>query len=111
MQMFLTAEIIEGTRALEFGLLNFLFEDSLVLSETEKLAQKIASQAPIAQAMTKKAMKISYLNDLQTSLDTLATFQGISQRTQDHFEALAAFREKRVAAFKVSEVWISKSLT
>lgn len=100
MQMFLTAEIIEGKRALEFGLLNFLFEDSLVLSETEKLAQVIASQAPIAQAMTKKAMKISYLNDLQTSLDTLATFQGISQRTQDHFEALAAFREKRVAAFK-----------
>jgi hypothetical protein len=50
--------------------------------------------------MTKKAMKISYLHDLQTSLDTLASFQGITQRTDDHFEALLAFKEKRLPHFK-----------
>ncbi|MGZ3789493.1 MAG: enoyl-CoA hydratase-related protein [Bacteriovorax sp.] len=100
MQMFLTAEIFEGKKAHEFGLLNFFFEDSSVLVETEKLADKIAGLAPIAQSMTKKAMKISYLHDLHTSLDTLASFQGITQRTQDHFEALRAFKEKRSPNFK-----------
>ncbi|MDO9184179.1 MAG: enoyl-CoA hydratase-related protein [Bacteriovorax sp.] len=100
MQMFLTAEIFEGKKAFEFGLLNNLFEDSALLGETEKYAALIASNAPIAQAMTKKAMKISYLSDLHTSLDVLANFQGISQRTNDHFEALNAFNEKRSPHFK-----------
>jgi enoyl-CoA hydratase/carnithine racemase len=100
MQMFLTADLFEGQKAFEFGLLNFLFEDSKVVEETEKLADKIASLAPVAQAMTKKAMKISYLHDLHTSLDALASFQGITQRTSDHFEALSAFKEKRTPKFK-----------
>ena len=100
MQMFLTAEIFAGKNALEYGLLNFLFEDSNVVAETEKLAGQIASLAPIAQSMTKKAMKISYLHDLHTSLDALASFQGITQRTHDHFEALSAFNEKRNPNFK-----------
>lgn len=100
MQMFLTAQMIAGQAALDFGLLNNLFEDSEMLAETIKLADVIAGQAPIAQSMTKKAMKISYLHDLHTSLDVLATFQGVSQRTADHFEALKAFSEKRPPNFK-----------
>lgn len=100
MQMFLTAEVFEGKKAFDFGLLNFLFEDSVLLTETSKLADAISSLAPIAQSMTKKAMKISYLHDLHTSLDTLSTFQGITQRTSDHFEALSAFKQKRIPNFK-----------
>ena len=100
MQMFLTAEIFEGIKALEFGLLNCLFDDSEVIQETEKLADKIAGLAPIAQAMTKKAMKFSYQNSLHSSLDLLSTSQGITQRTHDHFEALQAFNEKRSPQFK-----------
>lgn len=100
MQMFLTAEIFEGKKAFEFGLLNNLFEDSKMIDETLKLADTVAGLAPIAQSMTKKAMKISYLHDLHTSLDTLATFQAITQRSADHFEALNAFKEKRTPQFK-----------
>lgn len=100
MQMFLTAETFLGKVALDFGLLNYLFEDSKLEVETEKLAGLIASNAPMAQSMTKKAMKISYLSDLHTSLDVLATFQGITQRSSDHSEALRAFKEKRKAKFK-----------
>lgn len=99
MQMFLTSKTFEGKEALDFGLLNFLFEDSQMVSETEKLAETIAGLAPVAQKLTKKAMKVSYLHDLQTSLDMLASFQGISQRTSDHFEAIKSFKEKRSPAF------------
>jgi 2-(1,2-epoxy-1,2-dihydrophenyl)acetyl-CoA isomerase len=99
MQMFLTAKSFEGSEALNFGLMNFLFEDSSLESETLKLADTVSSLAPVAQRLTKKAMKVSYLHDLQTSLDMLASFQGISQRTNDHFEALKSFKEKRSPNF------------
>ena len=52
-----------------------------------------------AVQMSKKAVKISYLNDLHVSLDLLAAYQGISQRTKDHFEALAAINENRKPEF------------
>jgi len=100
MEMFLTAKIYGGEEAIKNGLLNFLFEDSNVVEETVKLADQIASNAPIAISMTKKAMKISCLHDLQSSLDMLASFQGITQRTNDHFEALKAFKEKRGPNFQ-----------
>lgn len=99
MEMTLTGDLYEGARAKEFGLLNILVEEGQLRVETEKLAAKIAGNAPVAQAMAKKAMKISYLHDLNTSLDLLAAFQGIAQRTQDHFEALEAAKQKRVADF------------
>ena len=100
MQMFLTAKSFEGREALDFGLINFLFEDTDFESETEKLADTLASLAPVAQRLTKKAMKVSYMHDLQTSLDMLASFQGIAQRTSDHFEAVKSFKEKRSPNFK-----------
>jgi enoyl-CoA hydratase/carnithine racemase len=100
MEMTLTADVYEGQKAKDFGLMNFLVEDAHLLMETEKLAEKIANNAPVAQQMAKKAMKISYLHDLQTSLDLLASFQGIAQRTQDHFEALEAVKGQRPPHFQ-----------
>lgn len=99
MQMFLTGKMFQGQEAMDFGLLNFLVEAKDLEIETTKLADQVASHAPIAQRLTKKAMKASYLHDLQTSLDLLASFQGITQRTADHFEALKAFKEKRPSEF------------
>lgn len=100
MEMTLTGDIYEGQKAKDFGLMNFLVDDGQLQAEAEKLAVKIAANAPVAQQMAKKALKISYLHDLQTSLDLLASFQGITQRTQDHFEALEAAKAKRSPNFK-----------
>lgn len=100
MQMFLTSKSFEGSAAMDFGLLSFLVDDADLEKETEKLADTIAGLAPVAQRLTKKAMKVSYMHDLQTSLDMLASFQGISQRTIDHFEAVKSFKEKRSPIFK-----------
>ncbi len=100
MEMFLTGKMISGSEAHHFGLLNFYVDHDKLVSETEKIAELISSHSPIAQRLTKKAMKISYLNDLSTSLELLSSFQGTSQRTKDHFEALSAFKEKRPPNFK-----------
>jgi 2-(1,2-epoxy-1,2-dihydrophenyl)acetyl-CoA isomerase len=100
MEMTLTGDIYEGSKAKDIGLLNNFVDDAQLQAETEKLAAKVAANAPVAQSMAKKAMKISYLHDLNTSLDLLAAFQGITQRTQDHFEALEAAKAKRPTDFK-----------
>lgn len=100
MEMTLTGRAVSGEEALKFGLLNQLCEEGELKVEAQKLADLISANAPVAVQLSKKAMKISYLNDLQTSLDLLAGYQGISQRTSDHFEALDAIAEKRTPQFR-----------
>ncbi len=99
MEMTLTGRTVKGSEALQMGLLNQLVAENDLHSATQKMADQIAANAPIAVQMAKKAMRVSYLNDLQTSLDLLAAYQGITQRTADHFEALRAIQEKRSPIF------------
>ncbi|NUN04719.1 MAG: enoyl-CoA hydratase/isomerase family protein [Bdellovibrio sp.] len=94
MQMSLTGDVVSGAAALQWGLLNYFVPEADLQAETQKLAERIASNAPIAVQMTKKTMKMAYLNDLNTVLDVSAAYQGISQRTTDHFEALHAMKQK-----------------
>lgn len=103
MRMFMTAEFFNGKEAFEFGLLDY-FLDSDNKEEIEalclKVAKSIASSAPIAVRYTKRSMKLSYLANLEDSLEALATYQAITQRTDDHKEAIDAFLNKRPAEFK-----------
>ncbi|MFS4460735.1 enoyl-CoA hydratase-related protein [Bdellovibrio sp. HCB2-146] len=99
MQMSLTGDILAGEEAYKFGLMNYFVGESDLRAETQKLADKIANNAPVAVQMTKKTMKMAYSNDLQTILDVAAAYQGITQRTEDHFTALAAMREKKAPNF------------
>ncbi len=99
MEMTLTGRTIAAAEALSIGLLNKICEPSDLKIETQKMADLISENAPVAVQMSKKAMKISRRSDLQTALDLLAAYQGIAQRTQDHFEALTAITEKRKPKF------------
>lgn len=99
MEMFLTGKIYRGDECFKMGLLNEIVEEEELMQKGEELANLIAGNAPTAVQMTKKALKVSYLKDLQTSLDLLAAFQGITQRTDDHFEGLKALQEKRTPTF------------
>jgi len=100
MEMFLTGRIYKAEDCYKMGLLNELVSDEEIQGRAEEVAREVASNAPIAIQMTKKALKMSHLKDLQTSLDILAAFQGITQRTEDHFEGLDALKEKRRPKFK-----------
>ncbi|MGZ3771537.1 MAG: enoyl-CoA hydratase-related protein [Bdellovibrio sp.] len=100
MQMSLTGEMVQGEEALKWGLLNYFVPAENLEEETTKLAEKIAANGPVAVQMTKKAMKMAYLNDLSTILDLSAAYQGIAQRTEDHFIALQAMKEKKNPNFK-----------
>lgn len=95
MQMTMTAEIISGKKAFDFGLMNYFVETADLEKEVTLLATKIASLPAVAVQMAKKSLKAAYRHDLQVNLDLLAAFQGIAQRTPEHDQAVNAFFEKK----------------
>lgn len=95
MQMTMTAEIISGKKAFDFGLMNYFVETADLEKETSALATKIASLPHVAVQMAKKSLKAAYRHDLQVNLDLLAAFQGIAQRTPEHDQAVNAFFDKK----------------
>lgn len=100
MELTLTGREVKAQEALAMGLLNKVVSDENLKAEAEAVALQIATLPPAAVQMSKKAVKISYQHDLNVTLDLLAAYQGISQRTQDHFEALNAISEKRKSKFE-----------
>ncbi|MGZ3690192.1 MAG: enoyl-CoA hydratase-related protein [Pseudobdellovibrio sp.] len=99
MELTLTGRAVHVEEALRIGLLNRSTTLDNFKTDVEKTAAEIASLPPTAVQLSKKAVKISYQNSLNVSLDLLASYQAVAQRTQDHFEALMAIKENRKPEF------------
>lgn len=100
MEMFLTGRRVQADEAKQWGLINVLSAEGKEVESARELALQCSSMAPIALSMTKKAMRLSWRAELSQALDLLAAFQGITQRSDDHREAVSAFLEKRPAQFQ-----------
>ena len=100
MELTLTAEIIDAVEAKNIGLVSYVVTAEKLKEQTNFIAQKILMNAPIATQMAKRAIKHAYKNDLSSNLELLSAFQGITQRTSDHFEALEKAQEKSPTNFK-----------
>lgn len=97
MEMTLTAGIYSAHEAKEMGLVNYVGEDCE--QRALAMAQAIAANAPIATQMAKRSIEAAYRSDLKTVLDLMAAYQGIAQRTQDHFSGLEGLVNKSQARF------------
>lgn len=98
MELSLTGRIVEAEEALRLGLLNQLVEEEALRRETEKVALEIAANSPVAVSMIKKAIRQARTAEISGHLDLMAAFQGITQRTEDHFERVRALKAKRTSA-------------
>lgn len=100
MEMVLTGKFISAEEALRMGLVNRIVPNELLLTETIKLAQTIASHSPTAVALAKESVLQSY----NTTLDQGLLFERknfyLTFATEDQKEGMAAFIEKRNANFK-----------
>lgn len=99
MEMFLTCKNVTAEEALKIGLVNEVVLPSELEKRTEELADKLAELPPIALQMTKKAVIHAYQNDLVSHLELMAAYQGITQRSSDHFKALDGMLEKKRPSF------------
>lgn len=100
MEMTLTADIYSAEDAKQMNLVSKIVVRESLIEQTKLIAKKINSNAPIANQMAKRALTHAYRSDLSSNLELLSAFQGISQRTSDHFEALSKSQEKKTPRFE-----------
>ncbi|MFL5784168.1 MAG: enoyl-CoA hydratase-related protein [Bacteriovoracaceae bacterium] len=99
MEMFLTCRNYSATEALKMGLVNEVVLPDQLKNRTAEVVEEIVNLPPIAVQMTKKAIAHAHQNDLISHLELMAAYQGITQRSSDHFKALDGMIEKKKQTF------------
>jgi enoyl-CoA hydratase len=94
-ELIYTARNIKAPEALAIGLVQAVYPADQLMAEAEKMAKRIANNAPIAVRMSKK----SIAGGIEMPLDEGITFEednfGECFETKDQLEGMAAFLEKR----------------
>ncbi len=93
------SEPLTAADAHRLGLVARVVPTGDVLGEAQALAGRLAAGAPIAMALTKRALNRSWDATLDEQLDYEADVQGLAGASADHAEGVAAFVEKRPPAF------------
>jgi 2-(1,2-epoxy-1,2-dihydrophenyl)acetyl-CoA isomerase len=99
LELMWTTDAVDAATALTLGLVNRVVPADALMKETRDLALRLASAAPLALALTKRAVQRALESGLAESLDYEASLQGIAGRSRDYAERVAAFIENRPALF------------
>jgi len=99
MEMVLTGNQVNAAEAEKMGLVAKVFPPEQLVAETVKLAEKIASNSPLAVALAKESVNRAYETTLAEGLHfEKRTFHG-TFATKDRKEGMTAFVEKRPPNF------------
>jgi enoyl-CoA hydratase len=91
----LTGEKLSATEAAERGLITFVTAPGEALGQAREFARELAAGPPSAIAHTKLMCNIFIRSALDMSFDTGVAWELQDSRTNDHREAISAFRERR----------------
>jgi 2-(1,2-epoxy-1,2-dihydrophenyl)acetyl-CoA isomerase len=100
MELTLTGDVINADEALDIGLVMKSVAPESLMEEAVILATKVAKNAPVAVRYSKKLIRQAYHDRISSHLESAAVYQGVAQRTSDHFEGVCALLEKRSAKFE-----------
>jgi 2-(1,2-epoxy-1,2-dihydrophenyl)acetyl-CoA isomerase len=93
------AEPLPAERAAEWGLIWQAVDDDRLMETAHALAARLAQQATIGVALTKRALDAAETNTLDTQLDLERDLQDEAGQTPDYAEGVRAFIEKRPPNF------------
>jgi 2-(1,2-epoxy-1,2-dihydrophenyl)acetyl-CoA isomerase len=99
-ELFFTAELLDATRAMEFGLVNRVVPHEDLLSEGIAFCASLAAGPTAAFGRIKKNLDLADVSSLRESLSFEARNQRLSLISHDGREAVAAFVEKRSPDFR-----------
>ena len=94
-QLIYTAKNIKADEALRIGLVNAVCPQEQLMEEAEKLAAKIAKNAPIAVRASKKAINDGLQVEMDKAIEIEEKLFGSCFESYDQKEGMGAFLEKR----------------
>ena len=86
---------VKADEALRIGLVNAVYPSDQLMEECMKLAERIASNAPIAVRQCKKAINLGLQMDIDSAVALEPELFGACCDTEDQKNAMTAFCEKR----------------
>ncbi len=98
-EMAFTGDALTAAQALECGLVSRVVPAGELLSEANRLADRIAVNPGRALRMTKRLLREGQHARLASLLEMSAGFQALAHKTPQHKEAVMAFIEKRKPVF------------
>jgi enoyl-CoA hydratase len=100
MELTLTGDPIDATRAHHFGLVNRLVEPGQALDEAIKLAEQVCANAPVAVRESRKIVLEATNAPDDVGWAMSAHGMGVAMSSEDFSEGLTAFIEKRPPVWK-----------
>ncbi|WP_067670699.1 crotonase/enoyl-CoA hydratase family protein [Nocardia miyunensis] len=98
-EMAFTGEAIEATTALAWGLVSQVVEPQDLLAAAHRLADRVAANPPHVLRMTKRLLRESTQQSMDSHLELAAVMQSVAHHTADHHEAVAAMLDRRPPRF------------
>ena len=99
-ELSLMGERLPAEKALEWGLVNRVYDDAVLMDETMKLAHELANGPTIALSLIRRLYWESSDNSFEDQLDLEQQMQRRAGAAEDFKEGVSAFLEKRPAKFK-----------
>jgi 2-(1,2-epoxy-1,2-dihydrophenyl)acetyl-CoA isomerase len=98
-ELMFTGDIIAAHEAERLGLINRIVPHAELIKQARELAERLARGPTRAIGLCKRTMNIGITADLATVLEAEAEGQALARQTEDHWEGVQAFLEKRPAQF------------
>src|SRR5258708_23653468 len=99
-ELSLLGEKLPAETALQWGLVNRVYDDSALTEETLNLAHELANGPTVALSPIRRLYWDSPENSFEDQLDLEQQFQRVAGAAEDFKEGVSAFLEKRPAKFK-----------
>jgi 2-(1,2-epoxy-1,2-dihydrophenyl)acetyl-CoA isomerase len=93
-------ERLPAEKALEWGLVNRVYDDAALGEETMKLAHELANGPTVALSLIRRLYWESPENSFEDQLNLECESQRTAGSTEDFREGVTAFLEKRPAKFR-----------
>jgi 2-(1,2-epoxy-1,2-dihydrophenyl)acetyl-CoA isomerase len=98
-ELSLMGERLPAEKALEWGLVNRVYDDAVLMEEAMKLARELANGPTVALSLIRKLYWESPENSFEDQLNLEFQSQRLAGATEDFREGVTAFLEKRPARF------------